>query len=64
MELMLHLELGPIYQVTYDNGTVIRYKVIGGKNPVVEQIIDNGDSRILPLSDMLMNFKIIEKITK
>lgn len=61
-EYQIKLELGHLYRVTYDNGSVKTFSIIGGPNPMVRLVSENGTADVMDLSSLLVGFRTIEKI--
>lgn len=60
--MLINLELGPYYQVTYTDGSVIKFQVVGGE-PLNVQVIDEQDNVVETKPLLLIgNFEKIEKI--
>ena len=60
METTIHLELGPMYQVTYANGTKIVFQIQGGPNL---NVIINDEIGKMGLEGLLQNFISLVKIS-
>lgn len=60
MELNIHLELGPKYQVTYADGAKIVFQIVGGAN--LDVIVD-GKTCQSGLERLLTDFTSITKIS-
>lgn len=62
IEHQITLELGPIYRVTYEDGSAREFQIIGGEPPKAREMSNNGGVKeLVALSGIFCNFKTIEK---
>ncbi len=63
MDYKIPLELGVIYEVTYIDGTKIRFKIVGGPN-LEAHVINSTDRETSTVASILRNFESIVKINE
>lgn len=61
MDFKISLELGPVYEVTYLDGSKIRFQVVGGPN-VEARILGRVEDGTITIPSILQNFKSVVRI--
>ena len=61
MDFKISLELGPTYEVTYIDGSIIRFRILGGPNAEVH-ILGSADVESSTVPSLLQNFKSVVKV--
>lgn len=61
MNFSISLELGPFYEITYIDGSKIKFQVIGGPNAEA-RVIKDANTEVSAIPSILQNFKSVIRL--